>query len=186
MFIAKFNDIIIQAENSLEELLEKLEKQCKFYTSIEETDIEYKQYNGKYLTQEEVLSDLKQSKLDENTNKAKQAIEDGYVIFKEAEFETNSQTVGDLTATMLMLDDEDVYRWLSKDDKVIELNKLDFVELGKLIAGYKNSVWNNKYISYKEQIEQATTIDELEAIVIDYTVNGEGTLPEEVVEEIGD
>lgn len=120
---------------------------------------------------EEVVADLKQSKINENTSKAKQAIEDGYVIFKDAEFEINSQTVGDLTATMLMLGDEDVYYWLSKDDKVVELNKLDFIELGKLIAGYKNSVWNNKYIGYKEQIEQATTIEELEAIVIDYTVN---------------
>lgn len=122
---------------------------------------------------DDILVELKQSKLNENTAKAKQAIEDGYVIFKDAQFETNSQTVGDLTATMLMLGDEDVYYWLSKDDKVVELNKLDFVELGKLIADYKNNVWNNKYISYKQQIEQATTIYELRTIVIDYTVNEE-------------
>ena len=54
MFIAKFNDIIIQAENSQEELLEKLQKQCKVYTSIEETNIDYTFYKGKYLTPEEI------------------------------------------------------------------------------------------------------------------------------------
>lgn len=143
---------------------------------------------------EEILVDLKQSKLNENTDKAKKAIEDGYVIFKDAQFETNSQTVGDLTATMLMLGDEDIYYWLSKDDKVVELNKLDFIELGKLIAGYKNSVWNIKYIYYKEQIEQATEIYELDDIIIDYTSNTEPEpvtpevtpeeLPEELPEEV--
>ena len=52
MFIAKNNDLIILAKNTEEELLEAL----KFinYTSIEETDIDYKLYDGEYLTQEEI------------------------------------------------------------------------------------------------------------------------------------
>lgn len=52
MYIAKNNDLIILAKNTKEEL----ENDLKFmvYTDIEETDVEYKPYNGKYLTEEEI------------------------------------------------------------------------------------------------------------------------------------
>lgn len=52
MFIAKNGDFIILANNSRAEL----ERQLQFmvYTSIEETEEEYKLYNGKYLTAEEI------------------------------------------------------------------------------------------------------------------------------------
>lgn len=52
MFIAKNNDLIIIASQSREGLEQAL--QFMVYTSIEETDIEYKLYNGQYLTQEEI------------------------------------------------------------------------------------------------------------------------------------
>ena len=117
----------------------------------------------------------------ENTQKAKQAVENGYVTYKEAQFETNAQTVGDLTATMLMLQNEraeaeslaesktDIsYTWLSKDDKAVELTVEDFVTLGNLIAQYKNKVWNEKYLEYKTAIENAQTIEELNEIELDY------------------
>lgn len=52
MFIAKNNDLIIIASQSREGLEQAL--QFMVYTSIEETDIEYKLYNGQYLTQDEI------------------------------------------------------------------------------------------------------------------------------------
>ncbi len=123
----------------------------------------------------ELFELVKVAKVAENTSKAKEAIENGYVTFKEVQFETNAQTVGDLTATLLMMQARGIetYTWLSKDDKVVELTVEDFATLGGIIAGYKNSVWNSKYIYYKEAIEQATTKEEVEKIVIDYTVNEE-------------
>lgn len=129
----------------------------------------------------ETLQQFRTKKHLENTNKAKQAVENGYVIFKDAQFETNAQTVGDLTATMLMLQNEraeaeslaesktDIsYTWLSKDDKAVELTVEDFVTLGNLIAQYKNKVWNEKYLEYKTAIENAQTIEELNEIELDY------------------
>lgn len=52
MFIAKNEDLIILAKDNKEEL----EKAIQFmvYTSIEETEIEYKLYDGMYLTEEEI------------------------------------------------------------------------------------------------------------------------------------
>lgn len=119
----------------------------------------------------EALRVKKAEKQAENTQKAKLAVENGFVTFKNAQFETNAQTVGDLTATMLILQasgSEEPYIWLSKDDKVIELSVDDFGTLGGLIAEFKNTVWNEKYIAYKTAIEQAETLTELEDIEIEY------------------
>ena len=106
----------------------------------------------------------------DNTEKAKACIENGFVEYKNAQFETNAQTVGDLTATMLIMQASGIesYEWLSKDDKVVVLTLADFGILGGLIAGYKAHVWNDEYIGYKTQIENAQTLEELEAIEIIY------------------
>jgi len=106
----------------------------------------------------------------ENTVKAKSAVESGYVTYKNAQFETNSQTVGDLTAAMLLMQSSgmETYSWLSKDDKVVELALEDFGILGGLIAGFKAHIWNEEYLTYKNQIESAETYEELQNIVITY------------------
>lgn len=118
------------------------------------------------------FDNAKDSKLLENTTKAKATIENGYVVYKDAQFETNSQTVSDLTATMLIMQAGTIekYSWLSKDDKVVELTVDDFALLGDLIAQFKNAIWNVLYINYKNQIEKATTVEEIEAIVIEYDI----------------
>lgn len=68
MFIAKYNNIIIQAENTQEELLEKIQSQCKYYETIEETDLIYKLYRGEYLTEEEIKNKEKEQFLKEFFN----------------------------------------------------------------------------------------------------------------------
>lgn len=52
MFIAKNNDLIILARNTIEELEQAL--QFMVYTSIEETEVNYELYSGSYLTKEEI------------------------------------------------------------------------------------------------------------------------------------
>lgn len=118
---------------------------------------------------EQVLR-LKEQLNVENTAKAKEAVENGYVSYRGAEFETNTQTVGDLTATERMMEKYGIesYDWLSRDDKTVTLTLVDFGVLASLIAGYKAHIWSEEYLSFKQQIEEATTLEELEAIVIDY------------------
>jgi len=130
-------------------------------------------FDGNYTRCEsnpEGLSIAKAKKHAENTTKAQQAIYNGYVIFKEAQFETNTQTCSDLTSTILLMQASGLesYNWLSKDDKIVTLTIDDFGSLGALIADYKNQVWNVKYLDFKSQIEQASTIEEVEEIEIDY------------------
>ncbi|MCR5261961.1 MAG: hypothetical protein K6C94_09015 [Candidatus Gastranaerophilales bacterium] len=183
MFLGMQNDLIALVSDTRE----KLENtDCMHFTEIVETEDDYALENGSYVKKdkeyfENKFAELKQAKIAENTAKAKEAIENGYVVFKDAQFETNAQTVGDLTATMLMLqnpspqpspaEDEgerETVFWLSKDDRIVELTIEDFGILGALIADFKNTVWNEKYLHYKSQIEQAQIIDELASIEIIY------------------
>ena len=168
MFIAKNDNLIVMAADTQAELLQKLV--CMVYTEILETTETYILHNGQYLPENEVLQQLKAQKQQENTDKAKLAVENGHVVFKGAEFETNAQTVGDLTATMLLMQASGIetYLWLSKDDQPISLSIEDFGTLGGLIAEFKNTIWQEKYIAYKTQIEQAETIAAVENIVIEY------------------
>ena len=169
MFIAKNNGKIILAKGTEDELLQGLK--LMNYDVIEETTENYILYNGQYLTETEVLPEIKVQKQEENTRLAKFAVENGHVVFKNAEFETNAQTVGDLTATMLLMQAGglETYLWLSKDDQTVELTTEDFGTLGALIAEYKNTIWQEKYIAYKTAIEQAETVEAVNAIVINYT-----------------
>lgn len=176
----------------------------QFYNSIGMSELDVSQSdidNCWYLSEkcpqkseEQKLSEAKIIKQAENTRLAKLAVENGHVVFKGAEFETNAQTVGDLTATMLLMQaqletlkqvqgdtnslseqtqddtaqEELTYLWLSKDDQAVELSLADFGTLGGLIAEFKNTIWQEKYIAYKTAIEQAETVEAVENIVIDY------------------
>ena len=117
------------------------------------------------------LEKAKSDKHAENTAKAKLAIENGYVEYKDAEFETNAQTVGDLTATMLLMQAGGIesYTWLSKDDKEVELTVEDFGILGGLIADFKGNIWQNKYLYFKNLIAAAQTAEDVRAIDINYS-----------------
>ena len=170
MFLAKNNGQIVLARDTEEQLLSDLGRLQT--DEIVESDEKYVLYNGQYLTEDEVLTNLKIAKQTENTEKAKQAVENGHVVFKGAEFETNAQTVGDLTATMLLMQASGIktYLWLSKNDIPVELNLEDFGTLGELIATFKNDIWQRKYLYFKTLIENATTIEEVNSINIDYTI----------------
>ncbi|MBQ6516817.1 hypothetical protein IJI31_06520 [bacterium] len=116
------------------------------------------------------FNQLKTQKLSEASQKAKEKIENGYIEFENAKIETNAQTVGDLTATMLLMQAGglDTYSWLSMDDVELELSVNDIATVGSLIAAYKNEVWNIKYLGFLERINNATTVEDLENIVIEY------------------
>ena len=143
---------------------------------VKQSDIDFQWYLSEKCpmkTEEEKFNEAKTNKYNENTFKAKEAIENGYVLFKDAQFETNTQTCSDLTSTMLIMQASglETYSWLSKDDKVVVLTLEDFSTLGGLIAQAKNSVWNVKYLNYKTQIDNATTLEEVGAIEINYDSN---------------
>ena len=173
MFIAKNEDLIILAKETRSDLEKALE--FMVFTEIIETEENYVLVDGKYVVENEALILAKEQKQKENTALAKFAVENGYIDFKGAQFETNAQTVGDLTASMLLVQQAGLesYSWLTKDDKVVELTLEDFGTLGGLIAQYKAGVWNEKYLKFKEQIENAKTIEEVNNIELNYDIQSE-------------
>ena len=125
-----------------------------------------------------MLANSKFLKHSENTKKAKEAVEQGYVEFKGALFETNTQTINDLDKErqLSIIEGKTSSTWLSMDDQIVELvinteneTEDDFVKIGFLVKAYKNNIWVNKYLAYKAQIEEATTAEDVNSINIDYT-----------------
>ncbi len=136
----------------------------------------------------QVLEERKNEKLEENTNKAYQAIKEGYVIYKEAQFETNTDTTDNLDnkREICIVRGDSSAMWLSKDDQYVELQintevplEDDFIKIGFLIEGFKDKVWGQYYMGYKQQILEATTVEEVDNIMINYPLC---LTPEEVTE----
>ena len=58
--------------------------------------------------------------------------------------------------------------WTSKEDNVRQLNMEECLSISLGIGQIQSSVWNVQFIAYKNAIEQAETVEEVNAIVIDY------------------
>ena len=163
---------------------EELDREIYCLDKIEETNEEYILYKDEYLLKSAIIKDLldkaKINKQKEASDKAKKAIEEGYVEYKNAKIETNTQTVSDLNTIrqMCVVLNETSYNWLSKDDILLQLNidkenpveNDDFVKIGILIADYKNMIWTEKYTQYLNLINNAETLEEVENININYEI----------------
>ena len=68
-----------------------------------------------------------------------------------------------------MLIDGKYLPWNTKDDVNILIGKQGAMVLFASMMAYNGVMWTSKYLQYKQQIEAATTIDELDLIEIDYS-----------------
>ena len=79
---------------------------------------------------------------------------------------------GQLPAELIpegMLIDDKYLPWNTKDDVNILIGKQGAMVLFASMMAYNGVMWTSKYLQYKQQIEAATTIDELDLIEIDYS-----------------
>ncbi len=169
------NKIKFYTQEKLDEILYNIDK-------TEEADEEYVLFGDEYLLKSSVINELlakaKEKKQKEASIKAKSAIEEGFVVYKNAKIETNTQTVSDLNTIrqMCVVLNESSYNWLSKDDILLNLiidkenpvENDDFVKIGILITEFKNMIWTEKYTDYLDAINNATTLEEVENIDINY------------------
>ena len=118
------------------------------------------------------LKKAKEDKKEENLKKANEAILNGYVTYKNCQFETNTDNQSNMTSTANLMQAQGIQKtqWLSKDNILIELTLEDFLNIGGLILNYKTNLWTNIYAGFEAQIQAAQTIEEVEDIVIDYNV----------------
>ena len=162
--------------------VERLDETIYNLDKVEETEDEYVMQGDKYILKSAVfellLQKAKNKKQKEASDKAKLAIENGYVEYKNAKIETNTQTVSDLNTIrqMCVVLGQTTYNWLSKDDILLNLiidtqnpvENDDFVKIGVLITEFKNKIWTEEYTGYLNAILNAQTLEEINNINIDY------------------
>ena len=122
--------------------------------NIEVSDEEYQLYK------------LKQEKVALNDDLRDSALSGG-VTYQNVLFDSDTDQKVNLLATVGSMSDTDTIVWYGMDNQGLLCTKADLMAIGALITDLHSFCWqNNAYI--KEQIEQAETLEELEAIEISY------------------
>ena len=118
------------------------------------------------------LAIAKETKYNEALTKAYNYQQNGVVEYKNCEFEMSDSNRKNLSDTeeALKLMGEESTEWLDKEDHLVELTVSDiqYIRLN-LILDTIRQLWIVKYTNYKNLITEAKTVEEVEAIVIDYS-----------------
>lgn len=141
---------------------------------IKETDTALEAWGE---TESELLEGLKKAKYNEATSKAKSFIDSGKALFEFQEgkhIEATDGNIGKLTAYALAyvtgaLQPTDTVPWSTKEDIKIELTQNDISTILSGLGAIQANIWTNKFEYYVNLIENATTVDEVKAIEIDYS-----------------
>lgn len=122
--------------------------------------------NPEYPTIE--LNNKKEKLIAENDRLRDEKLLEG-ITYNNVLFDSDTDQKTNLLATYQMISDEDTITWYGKDNKALLCTKQDLLAIGQLIIQLHSYCWNmNAYV--KEQIENAGTLEELESIIIDYTM----------------
>ena len=157
---------------------------------IKETDVALQAWGE---TEEEILEAKRALKYAEANTKAKAFLESGEALyeFKEGKHvEATDGNIAKMTAYALafvtgQLEPEATVVWNTKEDETVELTKEDIAAISVGLGEVQASVWAAQYPAYLMAIQEATTIEELDAIEIEYTSDVpmlEETTEEEVEE----
>lgn len=154
----------------------------EFYISIgmSELDVEQSEIDQNWYlsekcphkSEEEKLQEAKESKYNEALQGAKDYIENDAVYqFDETNsIEATDGNIGKMTANAFGLAQGAIesVTWTSKEDNVLTLNAEDVARILLGLGAVQAAVWNVQFVAYKNEIEQASTVEEVEAIEINY------------------
>src|SRR5574344_1932706 len=119
----------------------------------------------------EQLTKAKADKLQENTTKRDARLIAG-VTYKNILFDSDQDQKINLSAIASNMSDTDTITWFGKDGvSSLSCTKSDIENIGKLIISLTQNVWANINPMYINKINACKTIDEVNAIVIDYSVD---------------
>ena len=164
MFLGYQNGKIkFYTDEELDPILYNLEK-------TEETELEYTLVNDEYVlvTDTKAVNQAKEQKIVVNDTTRDEALNQG-VEYKGVLFDSDTDQKINLLAIVSTMSDEDTIIWFGKDNQPLECNKQDLINIGGLITQLHSFCWNKNAL-IKEEINEATTVAEVEAIVIDYTL----------------
>lgn len=147
------------------------------WKDVEQSDIDGQWYLSDkcpHKTDKQKLEEAKQKKYEEALQGAKDYIENEavYQFDENNSIEATDGNIGKMTANAFGLAQGaiETVTWTSKEDNVLILNAEDVARILLGLGAVQAAIWNVKFVAYKTAIESATTIEEVEAIVIDYGV----------------
>ena len=153
---------------------------------MKELDVEQSEINNNWYlselcphkTDEEKLQEAKQAKYNEANNKAKEFLENGSALYEFEEgkhIEATDGNIAKMTAYALafvtgQLQPSDTVLWNTKEDETVSLNQTQIAQIIEGLGQVQASVWAVKFPAYVQAIETAQTVEEVNEIIIDYTI----------------
>ena len=151
-------------------------------TKTEETDDEYVLEGDEYVLKDaeyiaKQLAKAKEAKYQEANLKAFEYLESGEAVYEFAEGKSIEATDGNIAKLGLALvnfilqqDYTSTIEWNTKENENVQLNAEQLQVIVAGLQAIQASVWTVKFVAYNTAIEQAQTIEEVEAIDIDYAL----------------
>ena len=151
---------------------------------IRETENELQAW---YYTDEEQLNIAKTNKYNEINNGARIYLESGEALFEIEEGKHIEATDGNIAklsayALSFMTGVQSEVCWNTKEDETIALTQEQLTQALIGLGVVQATVWNVKFPYYLKQLENATTVEEVNAITVDYSL----PIPEETEEPDGE
>ncbi len=114
-----------------------------------------------------MLSKSKVEKLVENENKRNTKLQSG-VSYKNIIFDSDTDQKSNLMYAIAAMDDIETMTWYGMNNDPLVCKKSDLLAIGQLIQELTTYVWGNLNPQYTQAINNAKSIDELNAINIQY------------------
>jgi len=152
---------------------------------IEETEEEYALDGDEYVLKDaewyaKELQKVKEEKLKENETIREQFLISG-VIYKDLLWDSDIEQKLNISVQLSNMGEEDTVTWVSMDGVTsLECTKQDLMNIGALLTQMTAYVWQYKNPEIKTAINNAETIEEVEAIEIVYSL---GEMEEPSIEE---
>lgn len=116
----------------------------------------------------EVLAQAKQTKVNENDIARDAALNQG-VTYKDVLFDSDTDQKVNLLATVSTMSETEHIIWFGMDNQPLNCSKEDLLNIGGLITQLHSFCWGKNY-QIKTAIEEASTVEEVEAIEINYNL----------------
>lgn len=114
------------------------------------------------------LQEAKEAKILENDTVRDEALNQG-VSYKNVLFDSDTDQKVNLIATVEMMPEGSTVIWFGMDNQPLECAKEDLYNIGGLITQLHSFCWNKNAL-IKAEINNASTVAGVEAIIIDYTM----------------
>ena len=116
------------------------------------------------------LNEAKEAKLKENEEKRDAFLVSG-VLYKNILWDSDLEQKFNISVQVNSMGDEETITWVAMDGVTsLECTKADLLNIGALLTQMTAYVWQLKNPEIKTAIQEAKTVEEVEAISIDYSL----------------